>query len=274
MSAVHDFHRPKRLKRLLRQGISLGLVAGLVACGPAALPPGDTIVDRDEAQNRDVHEFNVAVDRAVLRPTATAYGTIVPRPVRQGVSNFASNLNQPAYVMNDLLQLQLEDAFANTFRFVINSTIGIGGLLDPASAIGIPARETGFGETLHVYGVPEGDFVMLPVLGPSTTRDTLGDILDYASNPVRVLVDTPEIDYVRGANVADTLNSRHEFAGSIDSVLDESVDSYAALRSLYLQNRRFELRGADAALTDPAADPTLDPLYDPLTDPYFDPYAQ
>ena len=254
--------------------MAVGLALVLSACGPATLPPGDTIADLDEAQNREVHDFNVAVDRAILRPTAEAYGTVVPRPVRQGVSNFSSNLSQPGYVINDLLQLQLDDAVVNTFRFAINSTVGLGGLFDPASALGLAARETGFSETLHVYGVPEGDYMELPVFGPSTTRDTLGSMVDFAANPVRVFVDSPQIDYVRGANAADVLNSRHELGDSIDSLLDDSADSYAALRSIYLQNRRFELRGTDFSAEAPLGDPTLDPYFDPYNDPYFDPYAE
>jgi len=234
------------------------------------LPPGDTIADRAEVQNREIHTFNVGLDRNLVRPVSTAYGTAVPQPVRRGVSNFASNLNQPGYILNDLLQLRLEDAIANTFRFGINSTIGLAGLLDPASAMGIPARDSNFGETLHVYGVPEGDFVMLPVLGPSTTRDTVGLVLDIATNPVRHLVDAPEADYLTATRVGDGLNSRYESRNTIDSVLDDSADSYIALRSLYLQNRRFELGGSDASL----GETETGAYVDPYNDPYFDPYAQ
>jgi len=254
----------------------------LAACGPATLPPGDTIADPGEAQNRAIHDFNLALDRAMVAPVATAYGSTVPEPVRDGVSNFASNLNQPGYILNDLLQLQFEDAIANTFRFALNSTVGLGGLLDPATAIGMTAREADFGETMHVYGIPEGDFVMLPVVGPSTTRDTVGLLVDIATNPVRHVVEAPQSRVTSGSNVADRLNSRYELSGTIDSLFYDSADSYSALRSLYLQNRRFELRGTDlsfdATLADTAgaaaADPSTDPYYDPYNDPYFDPYAQ
>lgn len=144
------------------------LVVGLVACGPATLPPGDQVDDVYEEQNRAAHEFNLALDRAILSPTSEAYGEGVPEPVRQGVTNFASNLNQPSYVLNNLLQLRLGDAAQNTLRFAINSTLGIGGLFDPATAMGVAAQETDFGETMHIYGVPEGSYAVIPVLGPTT----------------------------------------------------------------------------------------------------------
>jgi ABC-type transporter lipoprotein component MlaA len=166
--------------------------------------------------------------------------------VRQGVTNFASNLNQPGYVLNDLLQLRVGDAVQNTLRFAINSTVGIGGLLDPATAVGLPAAETDFGETMHVYGLGEGDYHVLPVLGPSTTRDSVGRIVDFAMNPCATWLSRRKPDIWPGARVAGAVRRRSDFASTIDDVLYRSEDSYTALRSLYLQNRRFELRGGRA----------------------------
>lgn len=255
----------------------------IVACGPATLPPGDQIADADEVRNRAAHQLNIALDRAVLDPAATAYGTAVPEPLRVGVSNFASNLSQPGYVVNNLLQFRLGDASQNTLRFALNSTLGVAGIFDVATALGVPAEETDFGETLHIYGVGEGDYVVHPGLGPSTTRDTVGMVVDYALNPLRHVVETPESRYFTGTRIASGLNSRYQFDTTIDSVLYESADSYAQLRSLFLQQRRFELGGADAVYEDPYAneDPAAaaeavaaDPNYDPYSDPYFDPYAQ
>lgn len=237
----------------------LGLVL-LGACGPATLPAGDLIADRDEAQNRAVHRFNLGLDRAVVSPAAQGYGTIVPEPVRDGVDNFASNLSQPSYIMNNLLQLRVGQASQNLLRFVVNSTVGIGGLLDPATALGVPAARTDFGQTLHIWGAGEGDFVMLPVFGPSTTRDTVGLIVDMATNPVRAAVPQTDRRYVTGAEVLARFGNRYDMADSFDSLLYESADSYALLRSLYVQNRRFALGGATLA-------PDLGD-----DDLYFDPY--
>ena len=265
-------------RKFFLRSLSAACLAALAACGPATLPPGDTIVDASEEQNRATHRFNVSLDRALVGPAANAYGTAVPRPVRQGVQNFSSNLNQPGYVLNDLLQLRIDDAAQNTLRFAINSTIGIGGLFDPASALGVPAAETDFGETMHVYGLGEGDYHVLPVFGPSTTRDSVGLVVDFAMNPLRHVVQPPETGYVTGARVLSRFGARHDFAGTIEDVLYRSEDSYTALRSLYLQNRRFELRGGEADYFDPyadgdvASDPANDAYIDPYTDPYFDPY--
>lgn len=276
-------HTTLPVGRTIRHLGTIGVILTLVACGPATLPPGDQIADEHETRNRAAHEFNLALDRAVLGPSSDAYGNSIPEPVRQGVSNFASNLSQPSHVLNNLLQLRLGDAAQNTLRFAINTTIGLGGLLDPASAMGIPEEPTDFGETMHIYGFGEGDYVVHPVLGPSTTRDTVGMVVDLALNPIRHLVDTPESTYLMATSVASGLDSRYQFDTTIDSILYESADSYAQLRSLYLQQRRFELGGADLAYEDPYAneDPAAaaaavaaDPNYDPYSDPYFDPYAQ
>lgn len=253
---------------------------GMAACGPATLPPGDTIEDANEFQNRATHRYNLALDRALVGPAADTYGTAIPEPVRRGVQNFASNLNQPSYVLNNLLQFRVGDAAQNTLRFAINSTIGIGGLFDPASAMGLAAAETDFGETMHVYGLGEGDYHVLPILGPSTTRDSVGRIVDFALNPLRAVVPSPEVEYLIAARAIPGIGARGEFASSIDDVLYNSEDSYVALRSLYLQNRRFELRGGDDDLFDPysegaaATGTESDEYFDPYVDPYFDPYGQ
>lgn len=236
------------------------------------MPPGDSIVDADEAQNRSVHRFNLALDRGLVRPASRGYGSAVPEPVRDGIDNFASNLAQPSYVLNNILQFRLGQATHNTMRFLINSTIGLGGILDPATAIGLDARETDFGETLHIYGAPEGDFVMLPVFGPSTTRDTVGLVVDIATNPVRYVLPVPESRYVVGAEVLDRFGDRYVNDDVFESLLYESADSYAQLRSLYLQNRRFELGGP--VLTYGDGDNAGDPYSDPYADPYIDVYAQ
>lgn len=239
----------------------------LASCGPASLPPGDTIEDADEAQNRAIHEFNVELDRRLVGPAARGYGNFVPQPVRRGVSNFASNLAQPTYVLNNLLQVRVGQASQNTLRFLINTTIGIGGIFDPATPLGVPAAETGFGETLHIYGVEEGDFVMLPGLGPSTTRDTVGLVVDVATNPVRLILPSPESGYVFAPETLDLFGQRFEADAFFDEILFESADSYSQLRTLYLQSRRFELGRSDMG-----NDPFIDP-FSSDDDPFIDPFS-
>lgn len=228
----------------------------LAAC--AAPPPPAAIYDPDEAQNRDIHAFNRELDRNLLRPASSAYGAILPAPVKQGVTNFAENLDIPGDVVNNALQGRPHHALENTLRFTVNTVVGIGGLFDPASAIGLPGKETDFGETLHVWGAGEGAYVELPALGPSTERDAVGTIVDFAMNPVGRLLPKPESYWVTAANIGSKLGDRDRYSDTIDSILYDSADSYAQTRLLYLQNRRYELgqtTGGEEAFLDPYEDP-------------------
>jgi phospholipid-binding lipoprotein MlaA len=251
---------------------ALVLAGALAACGPAQIPAG--INDPHEAQNRATHDANRELDRVLLRPASRGYGSILPEPVRKGIGNFAANLDTPGDVLNNLLQLRLDDAAENTLRFVLNTTVGIGGLFDPATAIGIYGESTDFGETLHVWGAPEGAYVELPIAGPSTERDALGGVVDILLNPVRLAVPTAFSPGAIAADIASAFGTRYEYSDMIDSVLYESADSYAQARLFYLQNRRFELGGGVGDnYVDPYED--VESAYgDPITDPYFDPYAE
>lgn len=228
----------------------LGLLA-VTACGPALAP--NAINDPHEAQNRDFHEFNVALDKLILRPAGIAYVSAVPRPVAIGLSNFAENLNLPSEVINDVLQLKLDHAIQNTLRFAINSTIGLGGVLDPATALGTLEKPTGFGETLHVWGMPEGAYIEMPVIGPTTDRDLFGSILDFGLDPLRLFVPDPVRYFNYFAIGASTVNDRGRYSATVDSILYDSADGYAQARLLYLENRRFQL--GQPAMTDTFEDP-------------------
>jgi phospholipid-binding lipoprotein MlaA len=221
--------------------------AVLTACAPAPLPGG--INDPNEAANREVHEANKALDRALVGPASTAYGGVIPEPVRQGLNNVSGNLDLPNDVVNGVLQGRPGPVLENTFRFLINTTVGIGGLFDPARAIGINGKPTDFGETLHVWGFAEGAYGELPLIGPTTTRDTVGRVVDVALNPLRLALPTREGNLATAASVASRLGDRFKFDNTVDSILYDSADSYAQARLLYLQNRRFELgqTGADPA---------------------------
>ncbi len=237
---------------------AMGLLSSLVACGPATAP--GEISDPAEAQNRDFHDFNVAVDKAVLRPLGTGFAAAAPEPVLEGVANFADNLDMPKSVVNNILQLRLGKAVENTLRFALNTTIGIGGLFDPATALGIAGDPSDFGETLHVWGMAEGNYAELPLLGPTTDRDLLGKIVDLGMNPLRLIIPA-DYGYVpTAAGAVETISNRGRYSETFDSILYDSADGYAQARLLYLQNRRFEL-GMTAA-------------EDAYADPYEDPYAE
>jgi phospholipid-binding lipoprotein MlaA len=237
---------------LSRHALRAGMVC-LLTSACAAPAPVQPHFDPDEANNRQRHEFNRQIDTAILKPASGAYGGVLPQPVRQGVSNFAGNLDVPGDVVNSLLQGRLGPAFENTLRFALNSTIGIGGIFDPARAMGVEGRPTDFGETMHVWGVPEGAYHELPFFGPSTDRDTVGAVVDVALNPVRLVLPVREGNIATVAKVGSTLGDRYQFSDTVDSILYESADSYAQARLLYLQNRRYELgqTGGEDDFVDP-----------------------
>lgn len=217
-------------------------VSALTACsvpGPGASPDG--IHDPYEAQNRKVHAFNRKVDEKVFGGGGPGYAETVPQGLQVGVSNFADTVSLPQTVVNQILQGRFLRATSNTMRFTLNATIGVGGLFDVASEWGLPRDETDFGETLAVWGVPEGAYLEVPVLGPSTERDTAGDVVDLFTDPLKYVVPRPERYIGTAAKALDKVGERSKFKNTVDSVLYGSADSYAQLRLMYLQNRRFEL---------------------------------
>ncbi|MEM8578611.1 MAG: VacJ family lipoprotein [Pseudomonadota bacterium] len=249
------------------------ILAVLGACsgGPGGVQPGG-INDPYEASNRKIHAFNRSLDRGLVRPAARGFTTVLPDDIEDSVGNFATNLAQPSVVVNSVLQGDFRGAGLSTVRFLTNSVLGFGGLFDAAAEFNLPEHDTDFGETLHVWGVGEGAYVELPVLGPSTTRDTVGRVVDLFTNPLTYNLPEPERYYSTGAAVASRLSDRGRFTDTVDSILYESADSYAQARLIYLQNRRFELGAqTDDSSLDPYSD---DPFADPYADPYEDPYVQ
>ena len=239
-------------------GAVLAVTALLAGCGPAEIPQG--INDPYEANNRNVHGFNKVVDRNAVRPVAKLYGSAVPGPGQRLVSNVGGNVGLPSAIANNLLQADIGGAAQNTMRFLVNTTVGVGGIFDVATLMGVPEVSTDFGETMHLWGVPEGPYVELPLIGPTTNRDMAGMLVDVFLNPLRFVLPTVEANWATGFQIAAGLGQRARYSDSIDSVLYESADSYAQTRLLYLQNRRYEL-GQDAT-------------EEPFVDPYEDPYAQ
>jgi phospholipid-binding lipoprotein MlaA len=235
-----------RLKLLYLPGLpkklaALAVVSLLTACTAAPTPVG--FADPFEQQNRKTHEVNRAIDRAVLRPVATAYGRTAPSPARKAIGNFSENLGLPSTVLNNLLQFRIEEAGANTFRFLINTTFGFAGLMDVASEAGIARDSSDFGETLYVWGVGEGSYIELPLLGPSTARAAAGRVVDVITNPLNFVLEGGDRTGATTAGVLARVDDRYEFRDLVDSILYDSEDSYAQARLLYLQNRRFSLSG-------------------------------
>jgi phospholipid-binding lipoprotein MlaA len=180
----------------------------------------------------------------------------LPRDVRSVVNNFSNNLDEPGDVINSLLQGDFRGAGISTVRFVMNTTIGIAGLVDAAGELGIEDHDADFGQTLSVWGVGEGAYIELPVLGASTQRDATGVVVDFFTNPLTfaTLDESPEQYIPPVALGLETLDFRDRFRDTIDSVLYESADSYALTRQTYLQNRRFELGDEPEEDIDPFAE--------------------
>lgn len=224
----------------------------LTVGGCAADPGNGEFNDPYEKVNRGVHAFNLGLDTVVVRPASQAYGTILPKPVRTGVNNFSDNLSLPGDVVNNILQGRPMNALTNTVRFGFNTIFGLGGFLDPASNIGLPRAETGFAETLAVWGVREGAYMELPAFGPSTERATVGLVADILLDPLSLVLHSPESYVPMTSQVLSRVGDRYTYSDFIDSILYESADSYAQARLLYLQNRRFDLgETSDADAIDP-----------------------
>ncbi len=206
---------------------------------PAAVQP-PVAYDPWEKFNRKVHTFNNAVDRAVARPLARAYATVMPRPARLGVSNFFDNLRQPLTMVNQLLQGRPRDAGQSFGRFVLNSTLGIGGIFDPASDLKMKRRSEDFGQTLGTWGWRRSRYVELPFFGPRTVRDVLGMAGDMPLSPVRQIEDDKTRIFLQGLNLVDT---RAQLL-SLDSLREGAVDDYALLRDSWLQRRNYQIEGS------------------------------
>jgi phospholipid-binding lipoprotein MlaA len=194
--------------------------------------------DPFEGTNRRIFAFNQGLDNFVFEPLTTGYRFVVPEPARKGIRRIFLNLDAPRVFVNDLLQLRFVDAGQTLTRFVLNSTLGVGGLLEAGEAAGLPRHDSDFGQTLARYGVNSGPFLMLPVFGPSTVRDGFGSIVDLAFQPLTYILGPGQFlvnFYISGGSSLTALDANRD---KIDALEMSSVDFYAALRSAYLQNRR------------------------------------
>jgi len=220
------------------------------AADPAA--PAPVSYDPWEPVNRRIHAFNNVVDRAVARPLATAYVAVVPQPLRLGVTNFFDNLASPLTLVNQLLQGRPRDAVQTLGRFVINSTLGIGGIFDPASDLKMKRRSEDFGQTLGIWGWRSSRYVELPLFGPRTLRDVVGLAGDAPlSVTQRIERDRLRI-LMQGVQLVDT---RAQLL-ALDSLRDSAPDEYAIVRDAWLKRRTFQIesdrrnRAQDSELPD------------------------
>lgn len=242
-------------------GLALGLALGGCATrptDPADLAQYQQLNDPLEPMNRAVFQFNEAADKVVLRPLAIGYRKVIPRGVRIAVRNFLNNLEAPVVLLNDLLQGEGLRARDTLGRFLTNTILGVGGLIDIASDAGIPYHDEDFGQTLAVWGVGPGPYLVLPLYGPSGVRDGFGDAVDAMVDPVAIYIrDEYGWEGAVTRYIVDSVDWRATNLEFIDDLRRSSIDFYAATRSAYRQQRNNEIRNGRVDQESPGNLPSM-----------------
>lgn len=247
--------RPLRTaQRIAVAGLALLLLSGAFA-GCAKRPPAadleavaeyERINDPLEPLNRYFFEVNRFIDFMLVRPIAEIYRGITPGFVQRGIRNFINNLQTPIILVNDILQGEGERAKTTLARFIINTTVGVGGLIDVAAKEGLPRHGEDFGQTLGTWGSGEGPYLVLPLLGPRPPRDLVGAIVDRVTDPVGWVLRAHDAEeYGYGVTVADVIDSRSRTIETVDELEASSLDLYATVRNLYRQQRNAAIQNKD-----------------------------
>jgi phospholipid-binding lipoprotein MlaA len=223
------------------------LLAGCSSSGQGY--PGDPL----EPVNRKVFAFNHALDNKAALPAATYYKSALPSSMREGMHNFLANLTLPVTFANDMLQGEVTQAGFAVCRLGVNSTAGVLGVMDPASDWGCPAHDEDFGQTLAIYGVPGGPYLVLPLLGSTLPRDVMGKILvDHYFNPLGYVAYRGKYYVSISENVIKLVDQRSRSVSALSDIERTSIDYYAAVRSIYLQKRDSAIQNTTLA-PDPAS---------------------
>lgn len=243
---------PPRLKTPRSCALALAIFA---MAGCATPPPADDpeavaefreTNDPFEPANRAMFEIHEVADRFVLQPVAEAYRDILPQPIRSGIRNALGNLRAPVILANDLLQGNFSRARTTLGRFMVNSTLGLGGFLDVSREWGVPGHSEDFGQTLAVWGAGEGFYMFIPLWGPSSPRDVSGIVVDNLINPLTWLGQGAGVDAANWVRLGLTvLDTREALLEPIDAVRATSLDPYSTIRSAYRQRRDFEIRNQE-----------------------------
>lgn len=259
MEAMNTHHSKKKLgfkAGLAGAGLALMLLAGCATPPPAgdreAVAEFDKTNDSIEPFNRAIFAFNRLIDTWFLRPAATFYHDLLPPVIQSGIHNFLANLRTPVVLLNDLLQGEGQRAGDTVARFVINTTIGIGGLGDFATDMGFKPHGEDFGQTLAVWGTPEGPYIMLPVLGPSNPRDIVGIVADFFTDPLNWWARNTDREWITWTRTGATaVDKRSEVLEALNEAEKSSLDYYATIRSLYRQRRADEITNGSGSSNTP-----------------------
>jgi phospholipid-binding lipoprotein MlaA len=256
----------------MRAALLIAAACALSAC--VTLPPNHPRSPQDpwESWNRGVYKFNTAADKAIARPVARVYVKIVPHPIRTGVSNFFANLNTPTVMINDALQGKFKASANDLGRFLLNTTVGIGGVLDPATSAGLDRNEEDFGLTLGHWGVHPGPFLELPILGPSDLRDGPAKVVDAYTKPTQYINN----DYIKYGLYLPYLIDVRASLLPLDETLKNTYDPYAFVRDAYLARRAYLVsdgKTTNEDLVDPGEDDSPAPAGSSITPPPAPPGA-
>lgn len=260
--------RHRRLRLILSAAALLSLSACVAPSAPVtqAASAEEDFNDPLEEVNRNIHGFNQNVDHAVLIPAAKTYRTAVPPPMRQSIHDFLQNLNGPVIFANDLMQGQFGLAAETFGRLAINTTLGVGGMFDIATPLGIPHHTNDMGITFATWGMGEGPYLVVPVLGPSNPRDLAGQVVDGLIDPGDYVAGKHNIWYAPIARaVVSGIDVRSRNLESLADIERTSLDYYATIRSLYRQRRAAQIRHEKSNLPNPTPVQSSDAGPDPAT---------
>ena len=234
----------------MRGKLSFFVFAACLAAPAIASAQEAAVSDPWEGTNRHLYGIHDGVDRAVLEPVARGYRAVTPEPVRHGVRNVLRNLRSPIIFANDVLQGEIPRAGTTVARFAINTTIGVVGIFDPATSMGLERHDEDFGQTLAVWGVGAGPYVFVPVLGPTTVRDGAGRIIDMAFDPLNWL-EGDDINTVRvSRTIIDGISTREDLLDTVDDIRATSPDPYVTIRSSYGLLRQSAIRNGPTDVQD------------------------
>ncbi len=234
---------------MLNRFLIVFCVLALTACASANQPGEENVVqDPLEGLNRATFEFNYFLDGLIFKPVASLYRDLPPPPVRESMDNFLTNLHSPVNFANGILQGDVEHAGNTLFRFLVNSTIGIAGLFDVANNwFNVAYRQEDFGQTLGVWGMDDNAYVVLPIIGPSNTRDSIGRVADFFMDPLRyiLLVHNDEEELFITRTAMDGISLRAKTISVLEDIESGSVDYYSSIRSLYKQRRDYMIENRE-----------------------------
>ncbi len=262
MLAPNGAHTRRRMAARVLLALPLIALAGCATPHAGEMTVAEA--DRWEAGNRRMYAFNSRLDRAVLKPVANTYRTVVPVAARHGITNVYSTYGEPGNILNALLQGKISQAFRSFDRLIINATLGVGGLADNATDLDRPQEREDFGQTFAVWGIESGPYLVLPIFGPSTLRDSFGlgaDVLIDPSDFARNAAFSPSLYWRAGQITTRIINFRARASEQgADQLLADSLDEYTLVKSAYLQTRRNAIYDgnlppdpADEAEPEPAA---------------------